>query len=348
MLQQLWSLMLSAVMLAATPATSNYKLNSFGFGSGGVGNASTANYGLEGITGEVGGAVSGTATYSLKNGQIQSQQPAVPTATLTNPAQHYNKLKLVIGAQNNPADATFAIAISTDDFTTTSYVQNDNTVGPSLALDDYQTHVSWGGTGGFFITGLQNGTTYKVKVKARHGKFSETGYGPASSAATVEPSISFAVSTDTQTTAPFSLAFGDLLAGNVVNAPDKIWADFATNGESGGLVFIAGQNTGLKSLATSYTITSSTSDLSSASQGFGAQSESVTQTSGGPLAVEAPYNGTLASVGVTSDLLRPIYKSAGPISGGRGALRLKAKASLATPAATDYAEVITLIGSASY
>ncbi len=348
MLQHVWSLLLSTVMLAAAPATSNYRLSSFGFGSGGTADSGTANYSLSGITGEVSGDTTQTANYAVKPGQTQTKQANVPTVTLSNPSQYYNKLKVVIGPEGNPTDAKFAIAISSDNFATTRYVQNDNTVASTLGAEDYQTYSLWGGSGGALVIGLQPGTTYKVKAKAVHGAYTESGYGPESTAATVEPSLSFALTTDLQSSPPFSLAFSDLLASTIVDAPQKIWADFATNGDSGGMVYIAGQNAGLKSLASSYTLASATADLAAAQHGYGAQNVSITQTSGGPFTVEAPYNGTAATVGVMDTSIRPIYKTTGPIAGGRAATLLKAKSSPLTPAAADYTEVLTLIASASF
>jgi hypothetical protein len=108
--------------VAALPATSNYQLNSYGFGSGGTANSSTSNYSLEGITGEVSGQTAGTSNYSTKPGFVETQQANVPKVTITNPSNYYDKLKFVIDEQNNPSDAKYALQIKsgdpTCDFTT--------------------------------------------------------------------------------------------------------------------------------------------------------------------------------------------------------------------------------------
>ena len=84
------------------PSTTNYQLNSYGFGSGGTSNSTTGNYSLEGITGEAGSGTDSTANYSLKPGYVETQQADVPKITLTNPSNYYDKLHFVIDQQNNP------------------------------------------------------------------------------------------------------------------------------------------------------------------------------------------------------------------------------------------------------
>ena len=87
-----------------------------------------------------------------------------PTPTLTNPASHYDRLKLVLATGGNPSDTKYLIAISDDDFATTKYVQADNSLGTSQALTNYQTYATWGGASGFYVLGLAPSTTYKVMV----------------------------------------------------------------------------------------------------------------------------------------------------------------------------------------
>src|SRR5579884_481348 len=92
------------LLLASLPATSNYKLQSYGFGSGGTSNSTTSNYALEGITGEISGQASSTTTYTANPGFIATQQANVPLITLSNPSNYYDKLQFVIDTQNNPSD----------------------------------------------------------------------------------------------------------------------------------------------------------------------------------------------------------------------------------------------------
>jgi hypothetical protein len=79
---------ISVTFFASAPATGNYQLNSFGFGSGGTSNSTTPNYSLEGITGEVSGQTATTSTYALKPGFNETQQANVPQVTLSNPSNY--------------------------------------------------------------------------------------------------------------------------------------------------------------------------------------------------------------------------------------------------------------------
>ena len=106
---------------AALPSTSNYQLNSYGFGSGGTANSTTSTYALEGISGEVSGQTATTATYNTKPGFNETQQANVPKiASFDNGSgAYYNKLHFVIDQQSNPSDALYALQISTNsDFST--------------------------------------------------------------------------------------------------------------------------------------------------------------------------------------------------------------------------------------
>jgi hypothetical protein len=305
-------------LIFAFPASTNYQLKDFGFGSGGAGNATSTNYALDAISGEQSaGNLDGTA-YDLGSGLLFTNQANVPPApTFTNPSNYYNKLKIVLDIGGNPTDTLFAIAISTDNFVAdTRYVQSDDTVGATLGLEDYQTYTDWGGASGTLIIGLVSSTTYKVKVKAWQGKFTETGYGPIATAATINSTMSFSINTN-------SINFGSLYAGTVTDGPVSIIADFSTNGESGGIVYMSGQNGGLLSSSNGYQISSASADLTSATEGFGARGTSVTQTSGGPLSIVAPYNGASNNVGIVNASIREVFTSAAPISGGQGTLSLK-------------------------
>lgn len=342
----------SFVFLFVFPASTNYQLKDFGFGSGGEENMSSANYAIDGISGEQSNGSLTGSSYNLGSGLIFTQQANVPPApTFTNPSNYYNKLKVVLDTGGNPTDTKFAIAISTDNFVTTNYVQSDNTVGAALGAEDYQTYATWGGGSGFNVIGLLPSTTYKVKVKAMQGKFTETGHGPVATVATVSPQLTFDVdvsATDSDTNPPFTTIFSSLTAGTVFDSPDKIWVDFETNGESGGRVYIYGQNAGLLSSEKSTTIPSASGDLASLSSGFGAQGSTVTQGSGGPLGISSPYNGSSHVVGIIDASIRDIFTTTAPIVAGRASLILKAKSNAVTPASADYTERITMIASGSF
>ena len=341
-----------AMLFAQMPSSSSYELRSYGIGSGGTSNSTSTNYQLNAITGETSNTQTTSTNYTSRSGNNNVQQAEVPVApTFTNPANYYNKLRFVINPSDNPSDTLFSIAISTDDFVTTQYIQNDNTVGAVKGIEDYQTYAAWGGGSGQLVIGLTHSTTYKIRVNSFQGTFTETEYGPAATAATVAPSITFDIDVsaiDTETGSPYSTSFGDLLPATVTNAAAKVWVDLETNGESGGKVYVSSSSAGLQSAAKSFTITSATADLSPATMGYGAQGSTATQSSGGPFSVVAPYNVASQNVGVLDAATRTIFSSSTPVTAGRGSFFLKAKAAATTPASEDYQDTLTLTAAASF
>lgn len=338
-----------AFMLLALPASTNYEMKDVGFGAGGLGISESSNYGMTGMAGEVSGTEMTSSNYDLGPGLVFTQQANTPGApTFTNPANHYNKLQFIINTGNNPSDATFVIAVSTDDFVTTNYVQTDGTIG---AVPVYQTYSDWGGAGGEFMIGLASSTTYKIKVKAIHTKYTETEFSVTSYASTVSPTLSYDLdvsSSDSESASPYIVAFGTLSVGSVTTTTDKVWVDFDTNAESGGFIYTYANNSGLVSANAGYTITSSTINLGGTNEGYGIRVDSATQTSGGPLTAVSPYNGVAENIGVIDTTSRTIFTSTGPIIDGRGSVLVKAKADAQTPAATDYTSIITMIASATF
>jgi hypothetical protein len=342
---------ITVLLFGALPATSNYKLNSYGFGSGGTAKSQTATYSLEGATGEFTGAPGSTVTGSTKPGYTQTQQANVPKlASLdNNGGQYYNKLRFIIDTQGNPSDAKYMLAVSTDNFATnTQYVQPDGTLTPTLTTANYQTYATWGGASGSLMIGLQPSTTYSVKLRATQGAFTESAYGPVVSQATAAPSLTFSLVTSSQPTPPFSVELGTLSSGSVATTAQTINTSLSTNGTTGANVYIAGKNGGLKSTATGYQINAVSSDLTSLSEGFGAQNSSVSQTSGGPYTVTSPYNGSGNIVGMIEASSRSLYTSSNPVTGGSGVLVLKAKSASMNVAATDYQEILTFVAAGNF
>jgi hypothetical protein len=342
----------AGVMSLFSTASSNFRLEGYGIGSGGATDSSSSSYRSSTISGEQSNSGAASASYKADTGAqatIQANVPAAPVAT--NPSNYYNKLHIVIDNGGNPTDATFAIAISDDSFATTKYIQDDTTVGTVLGPEDYQTYAAWGSGTGFDVIGLTHSTTYSVKVKAEHGRYTESAYSAVDTAATVGVTLTFDIdvsASDSETGAPYATNFGGLLAGTVTSSPERIWIDLDTNAASGGTVFVASTNTGLKSLLTTYTIASITGNLASLNEGFGAQNVSATQSGGGPLTAQSPYTGASDNVGITDTTLRQFYVSTTPITAGRGSLLLKAKSKADTPAASDYTDTLTLIAAASF
>lgn len=340
------------VLFAQLPSSSNYQLNNYDYGSGGSGGSSSTNYRLNATTGEVSNVQSSSTNFSVRSGNSNEQQADVPLApTFTNTANYYNKLRFIINPTSNASDTLFSIAISTDNFTTTNYVQSDNTIGAARGIEDYQTYSAWGGGSGQFVTGLAHSTTYQIKVNAFQGNFTETEYGPSASAATVAPSITFDIdvaSTDIETNTPFTTLFTSLLPSTVVTATNRVWIDLDTNAESGAKVYVGSANSGLTSASKASTIASATANLAVAASGYGAQGTTAAQGSGGPFTIVAPYNVVAQNVGILNTALREIFSSSAPISSGRASLQLMAKATATTAASDDYQDILTVIAAASF
>lgn len=191
---------LTSPSVVAGPTSTNFELTQYDFGSGGTQDSNSDNFSL---FGHVGGLEFGNATstnFSVNGGLAGTLQANVPPAPLfTNPATNYDRLKFIINNGDGPSDAMFAIAISDDDFVTTRFVQDDNTIGQMLGPEDWQTYTNWGGATGEFVRGLTQNTLYKIKVKSKWGTFTESQYGPMASATTSVPSLTFGISSQTLT-----------------------------------------------------------------------------------------------------------------------------------------------------
>lgn len=331
----------------AAPTSTNYALNSYDFGNGG-GMASSGTYGLNSSTGSQSGSVS-SANYGSQTGLLPTIDANVPpAATLTNPANYYNKLRMVIASGTNAADVRYAIAISTDGFASVSYVQSDTSIASQIGIEDFKTYAGWGGGGGFLILGLTPGTSYQVRVSAMQGNTTQSSYGPASTAVTTElPSLSFAVSTSQSVTPPFVAGFDSLAPGGVVSANADPIVNISTNSENGGTVYIRSANGALGSVVAGWQIASATADLGGTA-GYGAQVTGVSQIAGGPLTIASPYGGASDNVGILSTSLMPVLETVGPLNSGTATLRLKARSETLTPAANDYSDVITLMASMNF
>lgn len=330
---------LSLSLFASFSSSTNYQLKSYSIGPGGTNNAASSTYHAQANVGEV-SATSNSTTYTARSGAVQAEQLNVPEApTLFNGnGTYYNELKFTLNFINEPSDATYAIAVSTNNFTTTYYVQATGALG-STPL--YQSYTAWGGSSGSYMVGLANSTTYEAKVAAMEGQFSNTEFGPAASAATTAPSISFSVS-------PNSVSIGALPAGSVVIGSTDITASLTTDAEAGANVFVSGKYGGLNSSTDAYTIAGITGNLSSLSEGFGLQGVSTSTSSGGPLSLLSPYNGSGNNVGIDSTVSNPILTTPDEVQSGVGTIDVQAKSANTDPAGSDYQEQLTFSAAASF
>src|SRR5579862_9433775 len=282
---------------ASLPSTTNYELNSYGFGSGGTSNSTTSNYGLEGITGELSGQSATTTNYQTLPGYIETQQANVPTVALSNPSNYYDKLLFIINQQSNPTDALYALQVCVgSDWVSgtcggsTLYVKSDDTLGSTLTTADYQSYMTWGGSGGTTIIGLSANTTYYIRAKATQGTYTESAYGPSSSASTVGQQISFCLYAGASCGSGSTTSFSGLVASAVSTSSPTLGVNFSTNADNGGSVYIYSKNGALQSghiPSGAISSVSGLTDLSSASQGYGAQVSSASS-----LAIQTLYGGT--------------------------------------------------------
>lgn len=335
-------------MLAAAPTSTNYILKTYDLNSGGNSGTST-NYQLNASAGSQSTSLQSSTNYGNLSGESGGVNANVPPApAFTNPDSYYDRLQLTINTGNNPSDTKYLIAISTDGFVTTNYVQADNTIGSSQVIANYRTYASYGGASGFFILGMTPSTTYQVKVKALQGNFSGSAFGPTASAATVAPSLTFSVTTTLTSSPPFPISFTSLTPGSVISGNADAIIALSSNALNGGSVYLKDANSGLLSSLSSTTIASATANLAAANTGYGAQVTSTSQASGGPLASVAPYNGASDNVGLINTSLQSVLSTSGAITTGSANIRLKAKASNTTPSSTDYADVITFVAAMNF
>lgn len=335
------------MFFSAMPASGNYQLKSFDFGTGG-GSLSSSSYRLNGLTGNVSGDTS-SGSYKLKSGESANENTNVPPApTFSNPSNYYDRLQLIVNTGNNPVASKFLIAISSDGFATTRYVQPDNTVGNSYTIANYQTYSAWGGASGFYVLGLSPSTNYQVKLKAIQGNFSESAYGPTASASTVSPTLSFGLTTTLTSTPPFTANFSGLTPGSVFSASADAQVALTSNALNGGAIYIRSSNGGLSSSLASYTISSASADLSSANNGYGAQVGTTSQVGGGPLSSVSPFNGVANNVGGLNTSLQIILSTPAAITSGSATIQFKAKSDFNIPSSTDYTDTVFLVAAMTF
>lgn len=221
----------------AGPQSSTYELKEYGFGAGGIASASSTTYSLFGVAGEQDIASQSSTTYGLQAGLTFTMQGGTPPApVVNNPGSTYDRLQIIINTGGNPSDTKYAIAISDDNWATTKFVKSDYTMGTTLTGNDWLLYsggqgVGWGGGSGFYVTGLKNSTTYRIRVKAKQGVFTETRWSNDASAATVDPTLSFNLDSS-------SITFSRLNAGNSYTDSSKTTVmTTSTNAYNGYIVY---------------------------------------------------------------------------------------------------------------
>jgi hypothetical protein len=160
--------------------------------------------------------------------------------------------------------------------------------------------------------------------------------------ASVPQAFSFALSGNTD-------VLGAMSTGTVTTSPTPRTVTINTNSKNGWMVWAKDGSAGLNSPTASYTLASTTpgtnSTLSSGTEGY---NFGVTGTQGGgsgTLAVAAPFVGSAAGQGGGLDTTqRLITSSNGTASNAVMTLKNNAAIGSLTPAASDYGDVVTIIG----
>ena len=292
--------------------------------SSGSGSGTSSNYGL---TADVNPFSDLSSSSSFRqelgyNPRLQANTPYPPT--LENLGNYYDRLKITIDSSNNPTDTLFAVIISSDDFATFQFVQNDGTVGDTLGVEDYRTYDSWGGASGSFILGLSQNTTYKVRAKALHGDFTETGYSSDSSEATTTvPFINMGVSASTVSLGVLNI--------NSISQTTSVAVTVNTNAYSGYQTFVSdsgnGVNGGLYN-GTGGTILSADMTLTTGVAGYGAQASSLTAS------VDAKYDVSGNVVGALDLSTNDLFSNGIAVTDEETSMLFKATMSPTTKAGT--------------
>ncbi len=242
--------------IAETLGSSNYQIENPSLDYGGE-SSSSANYTSRDSFGDQNSDAVNSTNFKALAGFIWPAYPGVPAQpTFTNTGGTlYDSLDFIVATgDGQQSDTNYAIAISSDNFVTTNYIQTDDTVGSSPA---WQTYVGWNSGTGERVTGLSPSTTYKIKVKARYGADSESGYSQEASASTSSPTLtltftgitsgtSVAGETTTVTTTSNAIAYGSLIISTPAVAAHKTTV---TTNATGGYTTTLQQNQDLTSAA---------------------------------------------------------------------------------------------------
>jgi hypothetical protein len=320
--------------------STTYYMQSYSVGAGATNTAHSTTYTIQGSVGEQANGTATDGTNTNHSGSIQTEQLNIPGApTLSNGSNtYYNQLNFILSTSGNPTDTTYAIAVSTNNFTSTlGYVQAS---GALSGTQFYQNYTAWGGGSGAFVTGLTASTTYELRVAAMQGMFTNSNFGAYATASTVAYTTTFSVS-------PNSLSLGSLLPGTVVTS-SNLTLDFATTAAQGGDVYVYGANAGLLSANKSFTIAAATANLAVAASGFGLQATGASQSFGGPLTIVSPYNGSSHNVGTETTGPADILTTAAATLSGTASVNIQAESSTTTPDASDYTETLTFVAAGSY
>lgn len=285
----------------------------------------------------------------------------------------YDRAKIEIDTQGNPADTLYIIEISTDNWTTVNVIDGNTRVPKPLiskSISDYKTMSAWEAApwNSFNVLGLRPQTTYQVRLRALHGDFTETANSPTKSFTTASPTMQFDINIanafNSSTNPPHVVNFGKILPGTISSTvlQNTVYVKLSTNVHTGALVFVSSANNGLYSNDSNYTIPSIDSlDLSSEISGFGAKISSHQAIPNTTFGIATRYNnGALNQIG--SILSAPqllmcsdsnathdcVSGDTSWVDSFEARVDLLTKAAPNTPSVNDFSETITFTAIANW
>ena len=278
----------------------------------------------------------------------------------------YDKARFEIDAQGNPSDTLYAVLLTDDNWNTVYYLDGDtHTLKTASTHDitDYRTETQWEIADGSIdwskanILGLMPGKTYKLRVVAFHGMFTEGFLSPEATATTALPTIKFDLDTGTSDTTesdpPYSLKIPAVYPGSVASSSDFLFLDISSNIPV--KVEVKDANNGLLDATTSHLIPAYSGDLDSATEGVGLKILSLTEDTGpGVIAAASKYNGAgvneVGDVVVSNSLFVCSFAESGhtceenvekaPVYNARVKTVLKLKVANSTPVG-EYSDTLT-------
>ena len=222
------------------------------------------------------------------------------------------------------------------------------------------TYTSVGNVTSYSYTSLAPGTYYYV-VQTLDGLGNVIGTSNEASA-TILPVISYSINastnnTGTATTIPLgTLTTATALGSNESTIP-SIWSNLSTNAGSGVVVSVVSANGALKSTSTpADAIPSSTGTMTAGTANYGICIVSVAQTSGATLTRGTNFPSTTCShttpagntVSAVTTSPQSLLTASSLINSGIAEIAVDAENNASTPAHTDYADTLTLIGTGTF
>ncbi len=296
----------------------------------------------------------------------------------------YDRAKVEINTQNNPADTRYALQVSTtSDFSSGIFYVTGSThiiKNTALLVSDFLFKCEWEGTISvgycaatnttwqkYDILGLTPGTTYYVRSSALHGSstdgsFTQSAWGPSATVATQNTSVALdvdiATSTAGSSSPPYILTMTGLIPGVVYTSNEYIIFRLTTNALNGIQMQIKGLNGGLLNSVTSSQINAVNADLAGVTSGYGLRNDSTTNSqinSGyiGTITVSSTPSdftdsGAAAKVGAPTTTFVKLFDSNSlPLDTGVTGYKVKVKSALSQTQGV-YSETITFVPTGSF